>query len=140
MVKVEGGTRIASTVEYLVSRGVPVCGHVGLGPQSVNVLGGFKVQGRTPEAADAMVADTQRLGEAGATLVVVECVPRELGARLTRDGGVPTIGIAPAGMCPARCWSNTTRWGATRKACALREELLAGRDGIEAASRPMSPR
>ena len=134
MVKVEGGTRIASTVEYLVSRGVPVCGHVGLGPQSVNVLGGFKVQGRTPEAADAMVADTQRLSEAGATLVVVECVPRELGARLTRDGGVPTIGIGAGPECSGQVLVNYDALGLQPgKPARFVKNFLAGRDGIESA-------
>ena len=75
MVKLEGGAWIAATVEYLTARGVPVCGHVGLTPQSVNVLGGYKVQGRTDAAADALIGDAQALARAGASLVVVECVP-----------------------------------------------------------------
>jgi 3-methyl-2-oxobutanoate hydroxymethyltransferase len=99
MVKIEGGAWIAPTVEYLTQRGVPVCGHVGLTPQSVNVLGGFKVQGRTDAAADALVADAQALARAGASLVVVECVPRELGARVAREAGAPVIGIGAGPDC-----------------------------------------
>jgi 3-methyl-2-oxobutanoate hydroxymethyltransferase len=99
MVKVEGGAWMATTVEYLVRRGVPVCGHVGLTPQSVNTLGGFRVQGKSDAAAEAIVADAKALAAAGCTLLVVECVPRALGARLTREAGVPTIGIGAGPEC-----------------------------------------
>ena len=134
MVKIEGGTNLAPTVEYLTTRGVPVCGHVGLGPQSVNVLGGYKVQGKTPEDADAMVADTQRLRDAGATLVVVECVPRALGARLTREGGLPTIGIGAGPECSGQVLVNYDALGLQPgKPARFVKDFLAGRDGIEAA-------
>jgi 3-methyl-2-oxobutanoate hydroxymethyltransferase len=99
MVKVEGGAWMAPTVEYLVRRGVPVCGHVGLTPQSVNTLGGFRVQGKTEAAAEAIVADAKALAAAGCALLVVECVPRALGARLTREAGAPTIGIGAGPEC-----------------------------------------
>ncbi len=99
MVKIEGGAWIAATVEYLTTRGVPVCGHVGLTPQSVHMLGGYKVQGRTDAAADALIGDAQALARAGASLVVVECVPRDLGARVTREAGVPVIGIGAGPDC-----------------------------------------
>jgi 3-methyl-2-oxobutanoate hydroxymethyltransferase len=93
MVKVEGGEWLAPTIEYLTKRGVPVCGHVGLTPQSVNVLGGYRVQGKTPESAAALLADARRIENAGAAMIVVECVPRALGTELARAVRVPTIGI-----------------------------------------------
>jgi 3-methyl-2-oxobutanoate hydroxymethyltransferase len=99
MVKIEGGAWIAPTVHYVAQRGVPVCGHVGLTPQSVNVLGGYKVQGKSADAADAMIADARALADAGAAMLVVECVPRDLGARLTRSVNVPVIGIGAGPDC-----------------------------------------
>jgi 3-methyl-2-oxobutanoate hydroxymethyltransferase len=99
MVKLEGGAWLAPTVSFLTTRGVPVCGHIGLQPQSVNALGGYRVQGKTPEAADALLADAHALSNAGASLLVVECVPRELGAALTASMKVPVIGIGAGPDC-----------------------------------------
>ncbi|MFO0415841.1 MAG: 3-methyl-2-oxobutanoate hydroxymethyltransferase [Pseudomonadota bacterium] len=99
MVKLEGGAWLADTVSFLVERGVPVCGHVGLTPQSVNSLGGYRVQGREEGAADRMIEDALALQGAGASMIVVELVPAEVGARLTQALRVPTIGIgAGAGV------------------------------------------
>jgi 3-methyl-2-oxobutanoate hydroxymethyltransferase len=92
-IKLEGGQRVTGLVADLVEMGVPVMGHLGLTPQSVNQLGGFKVQGRTNEAADRIVADTQALEAAGAFSVVLECVPTEVGRRATEAVDIPTIGI-----------------------------------------------
>ena len=99
MVKLEGGAWLAPTVAFLVQRGVPVCGHVGLQPQSVNALGGYRVQGKTADAAESLLADARALAAAGAAMLVVECVPRALGARLQRDVGVPVIGIGAGPDC-----------------------------------------
>jgi 3-methyl-2-oxobutanoate hydroxymethyltransferase len=99
MVKLEGGAWLAPTVEFLVERGVPVCGHVGLTPQSVNALGGFRVQGKTDASAAALRDDVLRLCDAGASLIVVECVPRAVGAELTRLSSVPVIGIGAGPDC-----------------------------------------
>jgi 3-methyl-2-oxobutanoate hydroxymethyltransferase len=99
MVKLEGGAWLAPTVAFLTTRGVPVCGHVGLLPQSVNVLGGYRVQGKTLDAAEALLADARALVAAGAAMLVVECVPRELGEALTRAAGVPVIGIGAGPAC-----------------------------------------
>ena len=93
MVKLEGGEWLADTIYLLSQRGIPVCGHVGLTPQSVHKLGGFKVQGRAEEAADEMVREALVIEEAGADLIVVECVPSELGARLSATLDIPIIGI-----------------------------------------------
>ena len=99
MVKVEGGAWLAPTVAFLVQRGVPVCGHIGLTPQSVNTLGGYRVQGKTPDAAESFIADARALVDAGAAMLVAECVPRALGERVQRDAGAPVIGIGAGPAC-----------------------------------------
>lgn len=93
MVKLEGGAWLADTVHMLSERGVPVCAHLGLTPQSVNKFGGFRVQGRDEAGAEKILADAKLLAEAGADLLVLECVPAALGARITREISIPTIGI-----------------------------------------------
>ncbi|AAZ55019.1 3-methyl-2-oxobutanoate hydroxymethyltransferase [Thermobifida fusca] len=92
-VKLEGGHRVIAQVEALVSAGIPVMGHIGLTPQSVNVLGGYRVQGRSEEAAEALLSDAKELERAGVFSVVLECVPARVGAEITRQLTVPTIGI-----------------------------------------------
>jgi 3-methyl-2-oxobutanoate hydroxymethyltransferase len=92
-VKIEGGARVTDLVADLVAMGIPVMGHLGLTPQSVNQFGGFKVQGRSQEDADRIVADTHALEAAGAFSVVLECVPSEVGRRATEAVDIPTIGI-----------------------------------------------
>ncbi|MEC3895545.1 MULTISPECIES: 3-methyl-2-oxobutanoate hydroxymethyltransferase [Nocardiopsis] len=91
-VKLEGGRAVAPQVELLVSAGVPVMGHVGLTPQSVNTLGGYRVQGRG-EAAEELLKDAKELERAGAFSVVLEAVPADLAAEVTRQLSIPTIGI-----------------------------------------------
>lgn len=93
MVKMEGGAWLEDTIKGLVERGIPVCAHLGLTPQSVNVFGGFKVQGREKSQADKMIADAQLLEAAGAQLLVLECIPRDLGKAISEAISIPTIGI-----------------------------------------------
>lgn len=93
MVKLEGGTVQSEVVAHLTQQGIPVCAHVGLKPQSVHKLGGFRVQGRDSAAADAMVRDAEQLATAGADIVLVECVPNDLGRRVAEAVDVPVIGI-----------------------------------------------
>ncbi|MCZ6537209.1 MAG: 3-methyl-2-oxobutanoate hydroxymethyltransferase [Gammaproteobacteria bacterium] len=93
MVKLEGGAMQVEIVEYLASRDVPVCAHIGLKPQSVHKLGGYKIQGRDKATAKQMLADARALENAGADIVLLECIPNELGARITRELKVPVIGI-----------------------------------------------
>jgi 3-methyl-2-oxobutanoate hydroxymethyltransferase len=93
MVKLEGGREQADIVEYLSVRGVPVCAHLGLQPQLIHKMGAFKVQGRDSDAAEAMLHDARVLEDAGADLLLVECVPSELGKRITDAANVPVIGI-----------------------------------------------
>ncbi|RYY04941.1 MAG: 3-methyl-2-oxobutanoate hydroxymethyltransferase [Gammaproteobacteria bacterium] len=93
MVKLEGGEWLADTVRMLSERGVPVCAHLGLTPQSVNKFGGFRVQGRDQLQADKILADAKLLEAAGADLVLLECVPASLAAKITAELSVPVIGI-----------------------------------------------
>ncbi|HEC74050.1 MAG TPA: 3-methyl-2-oxobutanoate hydroxymethyltransferase [Methylophaga aminisulfidivorans] len=99
MVKLEGGAVIADTVEELTARGIPVCAHLGLLPQSVHRLGGYFVQGRESEHADALLADAIRLEEAGADMLVLECVPASLAKTITEQLTIPVIGIGAGVDC-----------------------------------------
>ena len=93
MVKMEGGAWLNDTISALVERGIPVCAHLGLTPQSVNIFGGFKVQGRENDKAEQMIADAKALEGAGAQLLVLECIPASLGEAITKALTIPTIGI-----------------------------------------------
>ena len=93
MVKLEGGAWLAPTVAFLVERGIPVCAHLGLTPQSVHALGGYRVQGRSDEDAERLLADARSLDDAGAAMLVLELVPAALAERVTQAVGMPTIGI-----------------------------------------------
>ncbi len=98
-VKLEGGERTVEAIERIVGSGIPVMGHLGLTPQSVHALGGFKVQGRGDEAAELLVADALRLEEAGAFAIVLETVPGHVAKRVTDAVSVPTIGIGAGVDC-----------------------------------------
>jgi 3-methyl-2-oxobutanoate hydroxymethyltransferase len=98
-VKLEGGRRMAETIRYLVDRGIPVMAHIGLTPQSINVLGGFKAQGRTQDQWAALEADAVAVAEAGAFSVVVEAVAEPLAERITKAIAIPTIGIGASAAC-----------------------------------------
>jgi 3-methyl-2-oxobutanoate hydroxymethyltransferase len=99
MVKLEGGLAMADTVAFLVERGIPVCGHVGLTPQSVHAIGGYKVQGKGEEGARRLREDAQALEQAGAGMIVLEMVPAQLAAEITGSLSVPTIGIGAGRDC-----------------------------------------
>jgi 3-methyl-2-oxobutanoate hydroxymethyltransferase len=99
MVKMEGGAWLADTMSFLVERGIPVCAHLGLTPQSVYQLGGYKVQGRSPEAAAQLVNDARLLEQAGASMLVLELVPAALAAEVTSALSIPTIGIGAGAAC-----------------------------------------
>lgn len=93
MVKIEGGSELTDTVQILTQNGVPVCVHLGLTPQSVNVLGGYKVQGKTDAQADKLLRDCENLVNAGASMILLECVPATLAKKVTEQFTVPVIGI-----------------------------------------------
>jgi 3-methyl-2-oxobutanoate hydroxymethyltransferase len=101
-VKLEGGGPMVEVTAHLVAAGIPVMGHLGLTPQSVNQFGGFKVPGRGDTDADRLVADAQALEQAGAFAVVLECIPSELAGRVTAALQVPTIGIGAGPECDAQ--------------------------------------
>ncbi len=98
-VKLEGGVNVADIVKKIVACGIPVMGHIGMTPQSINQLGGHRVQGKTPEAATKLVQDALALEEAGAFAVVLELVPRELARLITSRLKIPTIGIGAGPYC-----------------------------------------
>ncbi len=100
-VKLEGGARVVPAVQLLVTSGVPVMAHLGLTPQSVNVLGGYRVQGRG-DAGEQLVSDALALQEAGAFAVVLEVVPAELAERVTKELLIPTVGIGAGPSCDAQ--------------------------------------
>ena len=97
-VKLEGGRTMAETIGFLVKRGVPVMAHIGLTPQSINTLGGYKVQGRA-EQAEAILADAKAVAEAGAFSVVLEKIPQKLADQITAEVAIPTIGIGASAGC-----------------------------------------
>ena len=99
MVKIEGGTWLAPTVRFLTERAIPVCGHLGLTPQSVHQMGGYKVQGKSHAAAEQLKADALALQEAGATLLVLEAIPAALGKEVSELLSIPTIGIGAGPDC-----------------------------------------
>lgn len=99
MVKLEGGQTMAPTVAFLTERGIPVCGHLGLTPQSVHQLGGYRIQGKTPDGAKQLHHDALALEDAGARLLVLETIPADLGADVTAAITIPTIGIGAGPGC-----------------------------------------
>lgn len=99
MVKIEGGAAMVDTVRFLTERGVAVCGHIGLTPQSVNQLGGYRVQGKENAAAHQLLEDALALEKAGAGMIVLEAVPALLAAEITAALSIPTIGIGAGAQC-----------------------------------------
>ena len=98
-VKIEGGMRMASTIEKITGAGIPVMGHIGLTPQSVHQIGGYKVQGKSLEPAKELVKDAKALQAAGVFSLVLECVPSELASFITDSIDIPTIGIGAGAGC-----------------------------------------
>lgn len=103
MVKLEGAGRdsgsISDSIEYIINAGIPVCGHLGLLPQSVEELGGYKVQGREQAAAEQMIADAKHLESIGVDMIVLECIPSDLGKKISNAISIPTIGIGAGVDC-----------------------------------------
>jgi 3-methyl-2-oxobutanoate hydroxymethyltransferase len=99
MVKLEGGAAMVETVRFLTERGIPVCGHIGLTPQSVHQLGGYRVQGKESAAAQKLLEDAVALEQAGAGMIVLEAMPALLAAEITAALSIPTIGIGAGAAC-----------------------------------------
>jgi 3-methyl-2-oxobutanoate hydroxymethyltransferase len=102
MVKIEGGHIMTETIRFLTQRGIPVCAHIGLMPQSVHLLGGYKVQGKTHSQAKHLLEDAVILEKAGAGMLLMEAVPSTLAKKITKTLVVPTIGIGAGGNCSAQ--------------------------------------
>jgi len=113
-VKLEGGEEVAEHVQRIVRAGIPVMGHVGLTPQSVHALGGFKVQGKADAAAAKLIADAQALADAGAYAIVLEAIPPDLAATVTDAVPVPTIGIGAGCDCDGQVLVCYDMFGMTR--------------------------
>ena len=136
MVKLEGGAWLVETVKFLTERAVPVCAHLGLTPQSVHQLGGFKVQGKTAEGADKLKADALALQEAGASILVLEAIPTALGKEVTDLLAIPTIGIGAGPDCSGQVLVMHDMLGVFpgRKARFVRN-FMDGQTSIDAAIR-----
>ena len=131
-VKLEGGVRVTDQIKNLIKHGVPVMGHLGMTPQSVNAFGGFKVQGRN-ESGDAILADALALQDAGCFAIVLELVPAELAARITAALKIPTIGIGAGFYCDGQVLVWTDLMGLTERPPRfakayknLRSEMIEG--------------
>lgn len=134
MVKLEGGSWLTETVRFLVERSVPVCAHLGLLPQSVHTLGGFKVQGKSAQAADLLVKDAQALEKAGAQLLVLEAIPSELGKKVTASIKLPTIGIGAGPDCSGQVLVMHDMLGAfPGRSPKFVKNFLLGQESIDAA-------
>jgi 3-methyl-2-oxobutanoate hydroxymethyltransferase len=131
MVKLEGGGPMIGVVEYLTSRGIPVCGHLGLTPQSVHQLGGFKVQGRDEAAAAQLRKEALALQDAGAQLLVVECVPSTLGGEVAAALDIPVIGIGAGAACDGQVLVMHDMLGLGARAPKFVANFLDGAGSIE---------
>ncbi len=133
MVKLEGGAAMAPAVRFLVERGVPVCGHLGLTPQSVHQLGGYKVQGRGEAAAQRLHTDALTLQAAGAALLVLEAIPRALAAQVTQALDIPTIGIGAGAACDGQVLVLQDALGMNPAPARFVRNFLLGHDDLGAA-------
>jgi 3-methyl-2-oxobutanoate hydroxymethyltransferase len=136
MVKIEGGAEMAPTVEFLVRRGIPVCAHIGLTPQHVNVFGGYRVQGRDAGAAERLLESARALQDAGAAMMVIEAVPEPLARRVAEAAALITIGIGASVACTGQVLVLHDLLGAgVGKRPRFVKNFLQGADSIDAAVR-----
>lgn len=131
MVKLEGGNWLCDSIIQLNRSGIPVCGHLGLTPQSVNLLGGYRVQGREENQAEAMLADAQALQSAGASLLVLECVPKTLATRISATLSIPVIGIGAGNQTDAQVLVLHDLLGVTEKTAKFVRNFADGSSGVE---------
>ena len=134
MVKLEGGAVMADTIAFLTQRGIPVCAHVGLLPQSVN-LTGYRAQARDEQAAGQLLRDAQALQSAGAQILLMESIPAQLAAEVTRTLDIPTIGIGAGKECTAQVLVLQDVLGLTEQPPRFAKNFMQGVDSIEAAIR-----
>ncbi|MGS2718150.1 3-methyl-2-oxobutanoate hydroxymethyltransferase [Eionea flava] len=133
MVKLEGGAWLGDTISRLSEQGIPVCAHLGLTPQSVNKLGGYKVQGRDEQQGKAIIDDANALEAAGADLLVLECVPATLATNMTQSLSIPTIGIGAGNGTDAQVLVINDLIGLTEKPPKFSKNFLAEAGSIAAA-------
>jgi 3-methyl-2-oxobutanoate hydroxymethyltransferase len=134
MVKLEGGAVLAETVQFLTARGIPVCGHLGLLPQSVHQLGGYRVQGRGEEAAARLLQDAALLQQAGAGMLVLEAIPAQLAKQVMQQLAIPTIGIGAGGDCSGQVLVLYDMLGIyPGKTPKFARNFLSGTDSVKAA-------
>ena len=133
-VKLEGGVRVIEQIKALITYGIPVMGHIGMTPQSVNAFGGFKVQGRN-ESAETVLADAIALEKAGCFAIVLEMVPAELAERITKSISIPTIGIGAGSNCDAQVLVWNDMMGLTEKAPRFARKYRNLRQEMSAAVR-----
>lgn len=131
MVKLEGGVWLSDTISMLVERGIPVCAHLGLTPQSVNAFGGFKVQGRTPKEAKSILADAVEIQDAGASLLVLECIPAVLAADISRKLDIPVIGIGAGAGTDAQVLVLHDLLGLSARAPRFVRNFMAGQPSVQ---------
>jgi len=135
MVKMEGGTWLSESINQLVERGIPVCAHLGLTPQSVNVFGGFRVQGRTPKGAKSILADAVEIQDAGASMLVLECVPSELATDISDKLEIPVIGIGAGPGTDAQVLVLHDMLGLSEHSARFVENFMAGQSSVQDALR-----
>jgi 3-methyl-2-oxobutanoate hydroxymethyltransferase len=136
VVKLEGGEPMAETVRFIAERGIPVCGHLGLTPQSVHALGGYKVQGKTDAAAEQLKRDAKLLEQAGASLLVLEAVPAALAKQIAQELAIPVIGIGAGVDTDAQILVLHDMLGLyPRPSPKFSKNFMQGADSIEAAIR-----
>lgn len=132
MVKLEGGVWLSDSISMLVERGIPVCAHLGLTPQSVNVFGGYRVQGRTPKGAKSILADAVEIQDAGASLLVLECIPQDLAADISAKLDIPVIGIGAGAGTDAQVLVLHDLLGLSDHTPRFVQNFMAGKDSIQA--------
>ena len=133
MVKLEGGVWLSETIHALVERGIPVCAHLGLTPQSVNVFGGYRVQGRTPEQAKSILADAVQLQDAGASVLLLECIPAPLASAITAKVDIPVIGIGAGPDTDAQVLVMHDLLGLSPRQPRFVENFMQGQSSVQGA-------
>ncbi len=131
MVKLEGGVWLSDSISMLVERGIPVCAHLGLTPQSVNVFGGYRVQGRTPKGAKSILADAVEIQDAGASLLVLECIPQHLATDISSKLDIPVIGIGAGAGTDAQVLVLHDLLGLSAHTPRFVQNFMAGQDSIQ---------
>jgi 3-methyl-2-oxobutanoate hydroxymethyltransferase len=133
MVKLEGAGPMVDVIAYLTSRSVPVCAHLGLTPQSVHQLGGFKVQAREESDARRLLEDARAIEEAGAQMLVLECVPSALGRQVSESVRIPVIGIGAGADCDGQVLVMHDMLGLVERPPKFVANFMAGSDSIQGA-------